>query len=104
MFFFNWINTIVNLESKGQSRFKETNSKGYSPYEVGYKDEYCTDIKIHMMRETGVNDIAMSAHLYRAFPRALPGFDLNWGNDDILKINVQFTYTDYFIDYHLPTQ
>lgn len=94
-FFFNWINSVVNLESRGQSRFKE------GAYEVGYKDSYCTDINIDVYRETGENNKAMTATLYRAFPRALPGFDLNWANnDEILKLNVQFTYTDYFIKYY----
>ena len=93
MFFFNWINTVVNLRSRGQSRYNETEnegySKGYSPYEVGYKDEYCTDIEIHMIRETGENDKAMSAKLYRAFPRALPGFDLNWAsNDEMYSLHI----------------
>jgi len=102
-FFFEWINTVVNLQSEGQSRYKDKNDKNYSPYEVGYKDEYCTDIEIHMIRETGENDKAMTAKLYRAFPRAMPGFDLNWAsNDEILKLNVQFTYTDYFIKYNPP--
>lgn len=93
-FFFNWMNKIVNLRSEGQTKLKD------GAYEVGYKDSYKTDIHISVYNESQGNTIPMEATLYRAFPRALPGFDLNWANnDEVMKLNVQFTYTDYYIDY-----
>jgi hypothetical protein len=101
-FFFNWINSVINLRSEGQSRFKD------GAFEVGYKDDYSTDINISVYNETGTSneggDSPMMATLYRAYPRALPGFDLNWNiTDEMLRLPVQFTYTDYFITYRSDT-
>lgn len=96
-YFFDWMNAVMNLESRGQSNY------GGGAYELGYKKDYTTDINIDVYRETG--DVAMTATLFKAFPRSLPSFDLNWAsNDEALKLNVEFTYTDFFIDYHLPTK
>ena len=97
-FFFNWTNSIINLESRGQSNYG--GRTGRPAYEVGYKNDYVTDINIDVYRENG--ETAMTATLFRAFPRSLPSFDLNWANnDEALKISVEFTYTDYFIDYKI---
>ena len=95
-FFFNWMNKIVNLQSEGQTRYKE------GAFLVGYKNDYCSTINIKVYRETGTNqaDLAMNGILYRAFPRAMQSFDLNWAsNDDLIKLNIQFTYTDHFVEY-----
>jgi hypothetical protein len=106
-YFFKWMNRIVNLQSEGQTNFKGSEQKKPA-YEVGYKNDYSTNINITMYRETGSgsNDRAMTATLYKAFPKALPGFELNWGSEnEVLRLNVQFAYTDYFIEYHsdIPT-
>jgi hypothetical protein len=102
-FFFDWMNKIVNLESRGQTNLK--GSQGKAPaYEVGFKKDYSTDINITMYRETGTTenkDRVMTATLYGAFPKALPSFELNWGSEnEVLRLNVQFAYTDHFIEYY----
>lgn len=98
-FFFDWMNSIVNLNSQGMSRLQQ------GAFEVGYKNKYATDIKIMVYRETGVsaddNHAAMTATLYKAFPKALPSFELNWASEnDVLKINVPFSYSDFYIQYY----
>jgi len=70
-FFFDWMNSIINLRSEGQTNLK--GSEGKSPaFEVGYKNNYVTNLNITMFRETGTskadNHAAMTATLYRAFP------------------------------------
>ena len=95
-FFFDWMNSIINLNSKGQK-----NLKG-GAYEVGYKNDYVCDINISIFRETGTNAASspMNITLYRAFPRILPGYQLDWSNgDQVLKLSAIFTYTDYYIKY-----
>lgn len=95
-FFFLWMNSVVNMRSEGQSRYKD------GAFLVGFKDDYCTDINIKLYKETGTSDDdwAMKATLYRAFPRTMQSFDLNWAsNDDLVKLNIQFTYTDHYIKY-----
>jgi hypothetical protein len=101
-FFFQWMNSIVNLQSEGQTNLKGNGQKKPA-FEVGYKDRYSTDIEITMYRETGVDKThsVMTAKLYRAFPKALPSFDLNWASEnEVLIMPVQFAYTDYYITYN----
>jgi hypothetical protein len=106
-FFYRWVNTIVNFHSRGQSQIKD--AKGVvskmRTFEVGYKDQFCTDIQITVYDgveggpSTGGNRI-MTATLYRAFPKLLPSFDLNWGtNDDIVRLTIPFAYTDFEVEY-----
>jgi hypothetical protein len=100
-FFWDWTNSIINLDSKGQTRLKQ------NAFTVGYKNEYKTDIDIKVFRDTGVDkdSLAMKATLYRAFPRMMPSFDLNWvTTDEPLKISVQFSYTDFYIEYPKPVE
>jgi hypothetical protein len=100
-FFFDWMNSIVNLESRGQSLYKGSQSKKPA-FEVGYKNEYVTDIHISVYRENGTSQefSPMKITLYRAFPRILNGYQLDWaGGDQLLKLSAIFTYTDYFVDY-----
>lgn len=96
-FFFDWMNKIVNLRSEGQSRYRD------GAFLVGYKNDYSSkiNIKVHKEDSTGDGDWAMMGTLYRAFPRAMQSFDLNWAsNDDMIKLNIQFTYTDYYVEYN----
>lgn len=100
-FFWDWTNTIINLNSKGQTGL------GQDAYTVGYKNDYKTDIDISVFRDTGIDkdSLAMKATLYRAFPRMMPSFDLNWmTTDEPLKISVQFSYTDFYMYYPEPTE
>jgi hypothetical protein len=102
-FFFDWMNSIVNLRSEGQTRLN-VGANQTSAFEVGYKNNYTTSLNITMFRETGTskdaNHAAMTATLYRAFPKTLPSFELNWGSEnEVLKLPVQFAYSDFYIRY-----
>lgn len=104
-FFYEWMNKIVNLQSEGQTNLKGDGGEKKPAYEVGYKKDYSAEIHITMFRDTGVskeeNHAAMTAKLYGAFPKALPAFELNWGSEnEVLRLNVQFAYTDYYIKYY----
>ena len=103
-FFYKWSNSIVNYQSIGQSALKDSGGpvKGMKTWEVGYKDSYVTDITISIYDGSGTVDQldagnkVMEVTLYRAFPKNLPTFDMNWeGNNDIVKLPVQFNYTDF---------
>lgn len=97
-FFFEWMNKIVDIRSEGQKRYKD------GAFLVGYKDDYSAEINIKVYRDTGTSeegDLVMEGTLYRAFPRTLQSFDLNWAsNDELLKLAIQFTYTDYYVKYY----
>lgn len=106
-FFYKWMNTIVNFNSQGQSKLKDASGPvpGMKTYEVGYKDKFATDliIDVYDASEAGgtlIGKKVMRAKAYRAFPKALPSLDLNWGtNDDVVKLTIPFTYTDFDVEY-----
>jgi hypothetical protein len=95
-FFWEWTNKVINLQSEGQSKLKE------GAFTVGYKNDYCADIKISMYNELGTTEEqkVMTATLYRAFPRMLPSFNLAYVEDEVVRMSVTFSYTDFFIKYH----
>jgi hypothetical protein len=105
-FFFDWMNSIINIDSKGQTNFKGGDNRRPA-YEVGYKNDYVCDINISIFRESGTDEASspMNITLYRAFPRILTGYQLDWSySDQLLKLPVIFTYTDYFVQYPEHTE
>lgn len=96
-FFWLWTNSIIDLKSQGQSKLKE------GAYTVGYKDKYTTDITIQMFNEmgTGEEHRVMEAKLYRAFPRSMPPFNLAWAEDEVVRMSIPFSYTDFDVT-HFP--
>jgi hypothetical protein len=95
-FFWEWTNSVINLKSEGQTKLKN------DAYTVGYKNNYCADIKVHMYNEMGTtkDQRVMTATLYRAFPRMLPSFNLAYAEDEAVKMSVTFSYTDFYIEHH----
>lgn len=126
-FFYEWMNCIVNFHSKGQSKLKDASGPvgGMKTYEVGYKDDFCTDLIITVYdtfddvaagaapterpanavqatpSTAAISNKIMTAKAYRAFPKLLPSFDLSWGsNDEFVRLQIPFTYTDFDVEYH----
>jgi hypothetical protein len=117
--FFDWFNTIVNFQgSRGQSSLnREYNLAQRSigrAFEVGYKDDYKTDIIISVYTSsskidnqlqgadgalpTGIE--VMRIKLFNAFPKTMPAVDLSWAaNDELVRLTVPFSYTDYYVYY-----
>jgi hypothetical protein len=95
-FFWLWTNSIIDLKSQGQSKLKE------GAFTLGYKDNYCADIEITMYNELGTGDEhkLMTATLYRAFPRSMPPFNLAWAEDEVVRISIPFSYTDFDVKHH----
>ena len=104
-FFYKWSSSIVNYDSKGQTALKEL-TNGKHAFEVGYKDDYSTDITITVYNgiegsSSDANETPiMTYKLYRAFPKVLPQFDMSWDNsNDLIKLPVSFAYTDFTVTY-----
>lgn len=118
--FYDWLNTIVNFQgSRGQSSLDKSwdvgSNKAYA-YEVGYKEDYTTDILITVYdnyaspteggegdagyaSEYGNNPV-MNVRMFKAYPKALPNIDLSWGaNDELIRLSIPFAFTDFTIDY-----
>lgn len=99
--FSDWTNAIVNRESIGQSRLAESSGPiNNKPFEVGFKDDYVTDLRIKIFKDSGSKDGTLTpiqeCTLYRAYPKNLPNADFAWENvNDVVRYPVSFTYTDY---------
>lgn len=104
-FFNDWVNTIVNFKSLGQSALGAKSSiTGNKPFEVSYRDDFVTDISVTLYKEsgasTGTHSRVLRAKAYRAYPRAMPSLDVSWStNDDLVKLVIPFSFTDYNITY-----
>lgn len=118
--FYDWFNTIVNFQgSKGQSALYKAYNIGRSTsaaYEVGYKDQYTTDILISVydgVTPSGTsaggqatptvaegNVPIMNIRAFKAFPKTLPSIDMDWNsNDEVVKMTVPFSITDFEVSY-----
>lgn len=89
-FFHQWFQKIVNHGSGGGS-FDQVNER--LPYEIGYKDDYTTDISIrHYSTESDINKY-YEVILYNAYPNAIGDLGLSWEeNDSFLTLPVSFSY------------
>lgn len=99
-FFYSWVSTIVNFQAKGGMSLSAASGAGtgFAAYEVGYKDNYTTDLIISVYDSTDKK--VMEAKAYRAYPKLLPSVDLNWGaTDEIVKLVIPFTYVDFDVNY-----
>lgn len=100
-FFYTWMNSIVNFHSKGLTQLKDARGpvSGMKTYEVGYKDDYVTDLTIDVFNAN--DEKVLTAKAYRAFPKLLPSFDMSWAStDEVVRLNVPFTYTDFEVEYN----
>jgi hypothetical protein len=92
--FHNWMKYIVNFDSR---RNNNTGFNGADPYEVAYKDEYAAVMTIDVFNEGG--DKIITYTLNDVYPLFLGEVGLSWAdNDNIMKLPVTFTYSDWQTD------
>ena len=90
-YFHNWMQKIVNHGSASAGTFDEVDGK--LPYEIGYKDEYATDITIRHYSTESFEDKYYEVKLHNAFPVTIADLDLAWeNNDSFLTMPVSFVY------------
>lgn len=77
----------------GDSRRSRDSQAG--SFLVGYYDNYVSDITINKYNESGFK--TMSTKLIDAYPSFVGEVGVDWGNDEMLKVNVTLTYR-YFVD------
>jgi hypothetical protein len=104
-FFYQWMNTIVFYETKGNSQMFFTERDGlelnarpglndYLGYEVGYKDEYtCPLVRIHVYdRELYT---VTEYILYDVFPMNIQSQNLAYAQEnEVQKLTVTFAFTN----------
>lgn len=92
-FWYTWVNRIMNFNrAKG---LNSPNELGAHPYELSYKDDFATEIKILVYNETA--DTIIQASMEMAFPMGLSEVSLNWtATDDIIRLNIPISYRDFY--------
>lgn len=75
-FFDDWQNAILPKDQYG--------------YKAQYRDSYVSNIVVRQFHETG--DLAAAYTFLEAFPTSVAPISLNWGSDEINKLNVTFKY------------
>ncbi len=92
-FWYTWMNGIMNFNRS--KNFNTADAKGKLPYEMAYKDDYATEIKILVYNESA--DAIIQTSLLEAFPMGLPEINLNWSStDEIIRQNIPISYRDYY--------
>lgn len=98
--FYDWVGCIVNFEGYGASTTDKASTKHPTQalaYEVGYRDKYAATLTVRVYRDT--NKPTMTFTAYNVFPMGLPQMGMNWGEGDILRLNIPFAYTDFTVSY-----
>jgi len=89
-FFHQWMQQIVRYGAEG-GNFSEIDGK--LPYEIGYKDDYSTDITIHHYTTDSFASSYYETKLENAHPIQMGDIDLSWSdNDSYLTLPVSFVY------------
>jgi hypothetical protein len=98
MEFFNmWMNMIVNHDSAGTRDMltpKRTGDLDFSPYEIGYKDDYVIP-KMNIFVYDQTLDQVVIYEIFDVFPSAINDIPVSWGEQDTpIRLSVEFSYTD----------
>lgn len=100
-FFNKWMKRVVNYESEGGGNMELDQTFGrvqFSPYEVGYKDDYSNSLMAVYVYDPELNK-AIEYLIYDVFPTAIHNTDVQWGSENsMLRISVDFAYTDVRIN------
>ena len=93
-FFYKWMRGIIYFDSALAGTAGSTSKiGGLSPYEVNFKDQYRSDLRIYTYNEQ--NDKIIEMVLYGAYPTAISDIPLSWSeNDQMMTITVTFTYVN----------
>lgn len=91
-FFYKWMKGIIFFDSPTSTN-STSQLGGLTPYEVNFKDQYRTDLRIFTYNEQ--NDKIIELVLYGAYPIAISDTPLSWSdNDTMMTISVTFTYVN----------
>lgn len=98
-FFYKWMEGTIFFGSPTAGAKEGSKSKigGLSAYEVNFKDQYRTDLRIVTYNEQ--NDKIIESVLYGAYPVSITDTPLSWGDtDQFMTITVTFTYVNMQIE------
>lgn len=94
-FFQSWLKLIVNFDTKGGVINEATGFNGATMHEVAYKSNYAIDAKVITYDEGG--DENMVVQFTNLYPIFLSPTSLDWTDNRIVKFQVKFTYSEWFL-------
>lgn len=101
-YFEDWMEIILPREpAENQSKFNLANEvlnnvdKEYTrpPFSAGYREEYVSTIEVIQFHETGIPSVRYKFE--EAFPVDMNAQPLNWGDDNIHRLQMTFHYRTY---------
>ena len=93
---------IVNTNSQKSISSVSGIQQNMYPYEVGYKDDYWTNVEVYVYDDTGTynktdNTETLLVTLRDAYPTNIGDVTLNWAdNTNYMRFPIAFTYFDTF--------
>ena len=63
------------------------------PFTAAYRDQYTTTIEVVKFHDTGIPSVRYK--FIEAYPKVMASQPLNWGDDNILRLQVSFDYRTY---------
>ena len=100
-FFQVWMNAIYNFDISSIAGRPDTQ------FELSYKEDYTSLISVFVYNEIdrGATPI-ITIDLYDAFPVSISDMQMNWGNSDIMRLNVTFNFRSWNLrvnkDFEMP--
>ena len=89
-FFHEWMQKVINYDVSG-GILSQVNNR--LPYEIGYKDDYVTNMVVKHYSSTNVNQY-YEYIFYDVFPTQIDGVTLSWSdNDSYASVPVNFSYS-----------
>lgn len=87
-YWYNWHRAIFEFNSSAIN--------GTPSYSAEYKNNYSSTIMIFLYDHYG--NIIQKINLFEAFPSAIRELPLSWGDPNLMRINVNLSYTEYVIE------
>jgi hypothetical protein len=84
-----WMNTIYNFN------LDNSNGKQGTLFELEYKDNFATTLSIFVYNEIHPENPVVTIDLIDAFPLSMSDMDLNWGGNELIKLNVRFNFRSW---------
>lgn len=100
-FFQSWMKLVVNFDVRAGIRGASLGFRGAETYEVSYKSEYVSQASVVTYKGDGTQNIhIMFNNLY---PIYLSPTSLNWNDNNIVKFQVKFAYSEWNMALNLTT-
>lgn len=90
-----WFRLVINYQNQSGLNAQSGILQGQHPFELGYKQDYVTDITIDAFDDMG--NIAIRTVLRQAYPIFIGDIQMAWADkNNYVKIPATFTFIDWY--------